>query len=83
MRLSPSQVTLLRQANDRFLGNVASRGVNYHIAMEEFMEEALKVVLPPPPISKLSQLCDDYVWTCFPKLYEEFRVRAEQGTVNQ
>jgi hypothetical protein len=48
MRLSPAQVTLLREAEHQFLGDVASRGVNYHIAMEEFVEAVLKVVLPVP-----------------------------------
>lgn len=52
MRLTPSQVTLLREAEHQFLGNVASRGTNYHIAMEEFMEEVLKIVLPPVEVQR-------------------------------
>lgn len=53
MNLTDAQVTLLKEAQSRFLGNTASRGINYHVAMEEFMEEALKVVLPPPIIEQI------------------------------
>lgn len=52
MRLTPAQVNLLREAENQFLGNVASRGVNYHVAMEEFVEAVLKVVLPPVGLSE-------------------------------